>query len=576
MSAGAEHRTPSRLAHGGAVESLMKSGGAPSLMRRWQKIDFDNDIPFGSGYNVDGTVVYLDRDLVRALFDPDYAQQLVGHEIDTGMTPHDAVGCLWRHEQVEKVLSDSDNHITSYEAAHDYASAAEHDMVRQQGSTPVKYEAALKPLFAYCARKTLKQVPKDLSAAPALDEPAILAKLKAAGVEDADKVSKQSVNYGKGHGDEQCSRCTMWMGQDNSPLAPCSLVEGLVRDTFLCDKFAAQDHEQGEAAPTRPPASPNADTPATSPTPPANANFPGEKNVLPSGAHAQPAAEENSQNGEFRDVLIARHGATALNNEDNSVDRIRSHKDIPLSSEGISEAKRLAAKIAADPPDVIVTSDLRRAADTAKIIAKACGLPVSEITQGLRPWKLGYVTGMLTSQAIPIMARYIEHPDERVPAGHGEPEGQSFHEFLDTYFDTVLSLLEKYPGRVLFVAHHRNERAMHAWEAKGFPPDGSVDTTIFNKKGEAPGTVCPMKIPVEALEQFERKSGQKSPASSNTSAVKSKDGPIMDHHAHANWRDSRRSARLQRPVQHGAVPGAGVGVPPVGAAAVQGDGPQRR
>src|SRR5690349_12809488 len=132
MSAGAEHKIPSRLAHGRGVDVLMRSGGAPGLMRRWQSVDLDHDVPFGSGFNVEGTIVYLDRDLVHALFDPQEATKLVGAPINTGLSPHDTLACLWHHEQIEKVLLDSDNPVDTYEAAHDYATAAEHDLVREK------------------------------------------------------------------------------------------------------------------------------------------------------------------------------------------------------------------------------------------------------------------------------------------------------------------------------------------------------------------------------------------------------------------------------------------------------------
>ena len=479
MSIGHEHEEASKLAHGRGIDTLLKSGGAPSLLRRFNSFRDDYDIPYGVGVSVDGTTRYGDRDFVRALYDPAYAEHLIGEHIDTGLSPNDTLECALRNVTVEKVLVDSDNPINDYTSAHDFGAAAEFDLVRKKGGTPVRFRRGLSKIIHFCSRKSLKSVPTDYDCAAALADHTsngrrILAELKRLGVEDADRVEKASVNYGRAHGQERCSACSMWQGQGNAPLGQCSLVQGLVRGEFTCDRYEPTGGESNQEHPT-----PQRETQ-------------GEQKAKPS-------------QGGTQHILLARHGATALNNADNSVDRIRGWKDIPLSAQGKAEAERLAKQIAKDPPDIIVTSDLKRAHDTAEAIAKACSLPISEVSKGLRPWRLGYVTGMLTKDAIPLMAEYIESkPDTPVPAGKGEPKGESFHEFVGRYLDTVAEMLKQYPGKViLFVAHHRNERTMHAWEAKGFPADGSVDIKVFSKKGEKPGTVCPMEIPLAAIEQFE-------------------------------------------------------------------------
>jgi probable phosphoglycerate mutase len=488
MSIGHQHAQPSRLAHGRAIETLMRQGGAPALLKKLQHFDIDHDIPYGVGVSVDGTTRYADSDLVRALYDPAYAEHIVGEHIDTGLSPDDALQAALQNVTVEKTLVDSDNPVMDYNTAHDYGAAAEQDFVKSKGSTPLRFRRGLAKLLQYCARKPLKRVPHDLDCAAVLADHTsngrrIHAELNRLGVEDADRTPKDEVAYGYAHQGESCGKCSMWLGEANAALAHCSLVQGLVRDTRTCDRYEpAGSRGRGDPVGNAAPAgrTPNSGDTAKSP-----------------------------QNGGTQHILLARHGATSMNNEDNSVDRIRSWKDIPLSAQGKAEAERLGKKIAADPPDIIVTSDLKRAYDTAEIIAKACGMQITASLKGLRPWRFGYLTGMTSKDAIPIMAEFIrKKPDTPVPAGKGEPEGESFHSFLDRYFDTVYQILKRYPGKVvLMVAHHRNERAMHGWEAAGFPPDGRVDVGVFSKKGEAPGTVCPMDIPLKAIDAFESKHG---------------------------------------------------------------------
>jgi broad specificity phosphatase PhoE len=203
--------------------------------------------------------------------------------------------------------------------------------------------------------------------------------------------------------------------------------------------------------------------------------------------------------GEIRRVLFIRHGATRLNNEDVSVDRIRGWKDIPLSPEGEEEAERLGEELKKRPPDALVTSDLRRARDTARIISRAIGIPVAEATKGFRPWDVGDYAGELSKKAIPVLARYAaEEPDEPTP------DGESFERFRSRFFAALADALDDHSGTVAIVSHHRDERLLVAWAKAGFPADGSIDMPTFNQAGEHTGAVTPVEIPIDRLRAVAR------------------------------------------------------------------------
>jgi broad specificity phosphatase PhoE len=71
-------------------------------------------------------------------------------------------------------------------------------------------------------------------------------------------------------------------------------------------------------------------------------------------------------------LVLIRHGVTDWNREG----RFQGHLDPPLGAEGEAEARLLAARIAQDPdvrPARIVSSPLRRAAQTASILASVLG-----------------------------------------------------------------------------------------------------------------------------------------------------------------------------------------------------------
>jgi glucosyl-3-phosphoglycerate phosphatase len=71
-------------------------------------------------------------------------------------------------------------------------------------------------------------------------------------------------------------------------------------------------------------------------------------------------------------LFIWRHGQT----EWNSTDRIQGHTDIALDEVGRRQAVAAASALATYRPDLIVSSDLRRAADTAAALAAETGLPI--------------------------------------------------------------------------------------------------------------------------------------------------------------------------------------------------------
>src|SRR5690625_726702 len=88
------------------------------------------------------------------------------------------------------------------------------------------------------------------------------------------------------------------------------------------------------------------------------------------GGLVKPAA---APSGHVRTRLIlVRHGQTAYNREA----RLQGQIDIPLNVTGRRQAAVLAATVAENPPDMIISSPLSRAYDTARIVGEASGLDV--------------------------------------------------------------------------------------------------------------------------------------------------------------------------------------------------------
>jgi len=113
-------------------------------------------------------------------------------------------------------------------------------------------------------------------------------------------------------------------------------------------------------------------------------------------------------------LVLWRHGQTVWNAER----RFQGQSDIPLDETGRAQADRAARLLAGLRPDLIVSSDLSRAAGTAAALARLTGLEVM-LDKDLRERHGGCWEGLTDSE---IRARYpAEHASWDPPDGEPGP-----------------------------------------------------------------------------------------------------------------------------------------------------------
>ena len=125
-------------------------------------------------------------------------------------------------------------------------------------------------------------------------------------------------------------------------------------------------------------------------------------------------------------LLLARHGETDWNREG----RWQGHAPTPLNETGRAQARALARRLAAERLDVVYSSDLPRALETARIVASALGLEI-RTEPGLRELDVGSRQG-LTSAELDGVAwdgeTYDAHRERVLAAVHrivaGHPRGR--------------------------------------------------------------------------------------------------------------------------------------------------------
>lgn len=189
-------------------------------------------------------------------------------------------------------------------------------------------------------------------------------------------------------------------------------------------------------------------------------------------------------------LLLVRHGETF----DNRIGRIQGHRHGELTPEGIAQARALAARIASEKVDVILSSDLARASDTANILAGR-HFPTPLLQPELRERCYGMFDGRMNVEF------YAYTSQQLLPFHVIRPEGgESIADMIDRVGGFFRKSFEAYRTKnVLIVAHgHLNQaliltilkKPIEEWHALeqdntclnifDFDSDGQVSSHVLN------------------------------------------------------------------------------------------------
>ncbi len=155
------------------------------------------------------------------------------------------------------------------------------------------------------------------------------------------------------------------------------------------------------------------------------------------------------------DVLVVRHGTTA----ENTQSLLRGWDQVPLTQEGVRKVELSARKLVGAPIQLIFTSDLRRAVESAEIVQFYTRAQVKKVPL-LRAWNVGQMTGQPREKFKRLLLYYEQHPHEAVPGG------ESFMDFSNRVGQAAALVMEfaaRHPGLTVLVAH--NSVLTLLWEA---------------------------------------------------------------------------------------------------------------
>ena len=157
-------------------------------------------------------------------------------------------------------------------------------------------------------------------------------------------------------------------------------------------------------------------------------------------------------------LVLLRHGETTWN----QLRLVQGHNDeATLTERGTRQALEAAASLAGTAFDVIITSDLRRARDTAAIVGRGRSVDIVT-TPALRERSYGvYEGGAL--DAVPVsLAGFV---DDLVVDADARPEGgESLNDLYQRVGTWIEQLRRDFHGaRILVVTHGGTVRALRAY-----------------------------------------------------------------------------------------------------------------
>lgn len=140
-------------------------------------------------------------------------------------------------------------------------------------------------------------------------------------------------------------------------------------------------------------------------------------------------------------LYVARHGQTILN----AIDKVCGITDVDLTDKGIEQAKELAQIIQQHNIDIIISSPLKRAVSTSKIVADLCSLSIV-IDERLIEQNYGTYEGVDRKNA--------DFLNNKKNFAYKYPDGESMMQVAYRVYGLIDEIKNKYDGKkVLLICH---------------------------------------------------------------------------------------------------------------------------
>ena len=173
-------------------------------------------------------------------------------------------------------------------------------------------------------------------------------------------------------------------------------------------------------------------------------------------------------------LLAIRHGETAWNSEG----RFQGHLNSALNEEGLAQAQALGQRLVLERFDLLLSSDLGRALQTASAVAMCTGHAVV-VEPRLRERQMGIFQGLTAAE---VEARF---PDEYARFRSRDPDyaipgGESMRQLQERSLACFSELVERHAWLTLVAVSHGGVIGMLYRHATAMPLDAPRDFSLHN------------------------------------------------------------------------------------------------
>jgi probable phosphoglycerate mutase len=149
-------------------------------------------------------------------------------------------------------------------------------------------------------------------------------------------------------------------------------------------------------------------------------------------------------------LCLIRHGETAWNAER----RLQGHTDIPLNAKGEMQARQMAQalKDAKITFDVLYTSDLKRAADTANAVVQLFAIQ-AQVDSALRERHFGALQGLSINEA-PLVRPDIWQAHIARDLDHELEGGESIQQLALRVQNILDQIQKQHTGKTILIVSH--------------------------------------------------------------------------------------------------------------------------
>jgi len=163
-------------------------------------------------------------------------------------------------------------------------------------------------------------------------------------------------------------------------------------------------------------------------------------------------------------LFLFRHGEVSRS------DIFSGQFDTPLSEAGERQSDALAAFVSELDIAAVYTSDLGRAVEAGRRIAKRIGLP-SKVDSRLREIHLGWADGMVCEEAFERDPDLREAKHEWLVRRPFTPGGETIGEVAERVREVRAELLRLHQGRKVVIVGHNTPNRILLGDALGLSPD---------------------------------------------------------------------------------------------------------